>query len=293
MYLFDFGLWYLALVRIYHAASFAAFITASQTLLADLSTEENRGRLFGFYNAASGLAMAVAPTLGNYVAVNFGYTAFFGGVSLLGFLMIPGQLLLREPQVKSKAEQISTVPLREIIRNRWVLISSLGLFSVTMVLGALTSFLPLHATAQGLTEMGIYFAAFSLMFMGSGYVSGALSDKFGRKAVAVPSFLLITLGLLLLTQLSGYLTLVISGVLIGFGFGAVNTVLMALVMDKTSLAERAQSVSFFNNHFDLGMSSGAILLGGVAAISFGLLWGVMASITMLGFALVLFVLPKK
>jgi hypothetical protein len=68
---------------------------------------------------------------------------------------------------------------------------------------------------------------------------------------------------------------------------------MALVMDKTTLAERSQSVSFLNNSFDLGMSSGAMLLGGVAALSFNLLWTLLSVITLVGFALILFALPKQ
>lgn len=293
LYIFDFGLWYLALVRIYHAASLAAFMTASYTLLADFSTEENRGRLFGLYGVVSGLAMAIAPALGQFVAVNFGYTAFFVATGLLGLVMIPGQIFLKEPPVTTETEPIATVPFWDILRNRWVLISSLGLFSVTMALGALSSFLPLRAAQIGLTEMGLYFAAFSLMYMVSGYVAGTLSDKYGRKAVAVPSVLFISLGLLGLTQLGGYLVLITCGLLIGFGFGAVNTSLMALVMDKTTLAERSQSVSFLNNSFDLGMSSGAMLLGGVAALSFNLLWTLLSVITLVGFALILFALPKQ
>ncbi len=293
LYVFDFGLWYLALVRIYHAASLAAFMTASYTLLADFSTEENRGRLFGLYGVVSGLAMAIAPALGQFVAVNFGYTAFFVATGLLGLVMIPGQIFLKEPPVTTETEPIATVPFWDILRNRWVLISSLGLFSVTMALGALSSFLPLRALQIGLTEMGLYFAAFSLMYMVSGYVAGTLSDKYGRKAVAVPSVLFISLGLLGLTQLGGYLVLITCGLLIGFGFGAVNTALMALVMDKTTLAERSQSVSFLNNSFDLGMSSGAMLLGGVAALSFNLLWTLLSVITLVGFALILFALPKQ
>jgi MFS family permease len=180
-------------------------MTASYTLLADFSTEENRGRLFGLYGVVSGLAMAIAPALGQFVAVNFGYTAFFVATGLLGLVMIPGQIFLKEPPVTTETEPIATVPFWDILRNRWVLISSLGLFSVTMALGALSSFLPLRALQIGLTEMGLYFAAFSLMYMVSGYVAGTLSDKYGRKAVAVPSVLFISLGLLGLTQLGGYL----------------------------------------------------------------------------------------
>lgn len=293
LYLPDLGFWYLSLVRIYHAASLAAFMTASYTLLADLSDGKNRGRLFGLYGVVSGMAMAGAPSLGYAVIYRFGYNAFFAGLGLLGLLMIPGQILLKEPKVHGDVETSTVVPFKNVLKNRWVLVSSLAVFAVTMVLGALSSFLPLHATSLGITELGAYFAAFSLMYMAGGYLSGTLSDRYGRKAVAAPSFLLVVLGLLILTQLSGSFLLVMAGLFIGFGFGALNTALMALVMDKTSLTERSKAVSLFNNCFDLGTSLGAMLLGGVAALSFGLLWVVLAGVSLVGFALILFALPRK
>lgn len=293
LYLPDLGFWYMSAVRIYHAASLAALMTASYTLLADLTDEKNRGRLFGLYGVVSGISLAIAPSLGLAVIYRYGYQVFFAGIGFLALLMIPGQMLLREPRVQDDGETIATVPYKEVLKNRWVLVSSMGLFSVAMVLGALSSFLPLHATALGITELGTYFAAFSFMYMISGYVSGTLSDRYGRKVIAAPSFLLVAIGLVILTQLTGYPLLVVGGLFIGCGFGALNTALMALVMDKTSLAERSKAVSFFNNSYDLGASSGAMLLGGVAAISFGLLWTVLAGVALLGFTLILFALPRK
>ncbi len=293
LYLVDLGWWYLVLVRVYHAASLSAFITASQTLLADLSTEQNRGRLFGYYNAASGVAMAVAPSLGNLVAVRWGYGAFFASVAMLGFAMIPAQLLLREPQTTPLGADQVSASISNMFKDRWIWTSSVSLFFVTMSIGALASFLPLQALALGLSEMGIYYTAFSLMFLMSGFISGLLSDKYGRKRAVLPFFILVVLGLALLIPLSNYVGLVLVGLLIGSGFGAINTVLLALVMDKTSPGGRSQAVSFFNNHFDLGFSTGAMLFGSIAAHSFGLLWAVMAGLTMLGFALLVFLLPSS
>ena len=90
LYLPDLGFWYLALVRMYHAASLGAFMTASYTLLADYSDESNRGQLFGLYGVVSGVAMAIAPALGYAVIDRLGYNAFLAGLALVGLLMIPG-----------------------------------------------------------------------------------------------------------------------------------------------------------------------------------------------------------
>lgn len=293
LYLPDLGFWYLALVRMYHAASLGAFMTASYTLLADYSDESNRGQLFGLYGVVSGVAMAIAPALGYAVIDRLGYNAFLAGLALVGLLMIPGHFLLREPQVQVEAEDPTSGLFQEVLRNRWVLVSSFAVFLVTMALGALTSFLPLHATSRGISELGPYFAVFSLMYMTGGYGAGVLSDRWGRKIAAAPAFLFVVIGLVILTQLSGFPLLLVAGLFFGLGFGGLNTALMALVMDHTSLAQRSQAVSFYNNSFDLGSSGGAILLGGIAALSFGLLWTLLAGVSFLGFALICFALPRQ
>ncbi len=131
------------------------------------------------------------------------------------------------------------------------------------------------------------------MYMAGGYGAGVLSDRWGRKIAAAPAFLFVVIGLVILTQLSGFPLLLVAGLFFGLGFGGLNTALMALVMDHTSLAQRSQAVSFYNNSFDLGSSGGAILLGGIAALSFGLLWTLLAGVSFLGFALICFALPRQ
>ncbi|HAI52698.1 MAG TPA: hypothetical protein DCL99_05385 [Firmicutes bacterium] len=160
-------------------------------------------------------------------------------------------------------------------------------------MGGLSSFLPLYTQKLGLTQFGIYFAAFSLAYTLGGYGAGVLSDRFGRRAVVLWSLPLLSLGLVGLVRLGGYLPLAGCGLCIGFGFGAASTALLVLVTDKTKERERAQAVTFYNNCIDLGMSGGAMLLGGVAALSYNLLWILLSLITAAGFALVLLGMPRE
>jgi len=292
LYLLDLGLWYLAAVRIYHAVSLAAFITASQTVLAASAPPEKRGRLFGLYGVVTGLAMAGAPSLGQWVSAKWGYAAFFVGTGLLGLAMVPGQVLLKEPQGAAGQGQ-AAVPWREVLANRWVVSASLGVAAAAAALGGLSSFLPLYTQKLGLTQFGIYFAAFSLAYTLGGYGAGVLSDRFGRRAVVLWSLPLLSLGLVGLVRLGGYLPLAGCGLCIGFGFGAASTALLVLVTDKTKERERAQAVTFYNNCIDLGVSGGAMLLGGVAALSYNLLWILLSLITAAGFALVLLGMPRE
>ena len=78
----------------------------------------------------------------------------------------------------------------------------------------------------------------------------------------------------------------------GFGFKG-QTGAFGFGHDKTKERERAQAVTFYNNCIDLGMSGGAMLLGGVAALSYNLLWILLSLIAAAGFALVLLGMPRE
>lgn len=291
LYIPNLGFTYMAFARVYHSISLAAFITASQTILASLSTPENRGTMFGLYGVASGVAMAFAPALGQRLSDSMGHTQLFLVTSVVGLgAMIVGALL-NEPPAELSDGGGKTVSLSELIHNRWVVIPSVVLFSITMAQGGISSFLSLHALSVGLVNSGLFLSAFSVASMAGRLVSGPLSDRLGRKTVAVPAVLSVALGLVLLTRMNGYVTMIAAGALIGIGFATAHTVMLAMVVDRTTERERSQAVSFYANAFDLGSATGSMGLGPVAKHSYSALWGVMAAFAFVGCGLMSFVLP--
>src|SRR6056297_437875 len=124
LYLFDFGFLYLTLARIYHAISLAAYITASLTLLADLTDPEKRGTVIGIYGIASGSAIAVAPPLGIKIVNDFGFVPLFWLTALVGLLIIPCIKFISKPQVVTEDNEINTITIWNAIKNKIVMIPS-------------------------------------------------------------------------------------------------------------------------------------------------------------------------
>jgi MFS family permease len=293
LYLFNFGYWYLALVRIYHATSLAAFITASQTLLADLSEQESRGTVIGIYGIAGGTAMAIAPALGIRIASTLGFATLFKIAALIGLGILPFVVMLKEPEITRHDSKIKTISLVGIIKNKWVMIPSIALFSVTVAQGAANTFLPLHGVSVGIANIGIFFTIFSISSMIARVMAGVLSDKLGRKTLALPALVSVGTGVLCLTQLPNYFMLIMGAILIGFGFSTTHTSLLALIIDRTTVRERSQAVSFYANAFDLGVSTGSMGLGVVAAFSYNILWMTVAVFAFIGLFLTARMLPVE
>ena len=61
--------------------------------------------------------------------------------------------------------------------------------------------------------------------------------------------------------------LLLSGLFYGFGFGALFPALQAWVIDLVEPERRGVATATYYNAFDIGIGSGSILLGAVAAVT--------------------------
>ncbi len=290
LYLLHDAFWYLFLARTYHALSLGGYIVASQTLLIDLAPASKRGTVMGWYGVMGGLSMAVFPAVGFAIIEHWGYGWLFAVGALLSVGIILAGLPIREPAV-SPARAEDGPPTKVRMRGP-LLLSALAIASITAVLGAVNAFLPLYGIHLGVGNVGIYFTVLALLHMVGGMVSGDLSDRIGRFPVALPSFLLVATGMGILPMASlsggaGYVLFLTSAALVGMGVSSVGAVMLAHAMDLVETQHRSQVVAHLNNAFDLGLSAGAMALGPVAAISFSILWLILAGSALAGFVMTL------
>lgn len=293
LYTLNWGFLFLALARIFHATSLAGFITASQTLLAEFSPEGKRGSVISLYSVANGIALASAPAVGFALVERTGFQPLFLLASAVALLAMPCISAIREPQGARRDSLAVATPTLQLLRNGWVVVPSAVLFAITMIQGATQAFLPLHGVSVGMKNVGIFFSVYSAASMVTAALIGFVSDKVGRKTLAVPALLLIVAGTLCLTLLPSFPMLIVAAVCMGGGFPATYNSLLALILDRASLADRPQAVGIYANAYDLGVSTGSMALGVIAHLSFNLLWIFAASSAGLGVLLTLFALPGE
>lgn len=151
----------------------------------------------------------------------------------------------------------------------------IGVLLVSAVRSSRQVVLPLWAENLGLNP-----ATTSLIYGLSGaidmlvfYPAGKVMDKKGRIAVAVPSMVLMGLALLLMPLTTGVLTLMLVGLLIGFGNGIGSGLIMTLGADYSPRHGRARFLGVWRFMADSGGSSGPAILAGLTAgvsLSFGI-----------------------
>lgn len=285
LYAFGTNFFFISLARIYHAISLAGFITGAQTLIADLCAPKARGLIVSVSGVVNGIALSSAPFLGFWIYDRFGFTPLFIISCLMAALALPLLIFVEEPERTPKDDQRISAPFLTVLGNRWVVIPCLALFAVTLGQGATNAFLPLHGLSVGVTNISLFFTFYSLSSMVTSAILAMLSNRLTGKLASL-GLVFITLGALGLSQFTTLWDLVLYAILMGSGFALAYNVLLTVILDKTTLAERAQGVSLYANAFDLGISTGSMALGVVATSSFASLWLLVASVTFLGFLLI-------
>lgn len=251
----------LCLLRVAHGVAHGAYLAAAFAYVADLAPIERRGEVMGVYGVSNVVAMALFPALGGMFIAHFkSFPALFLVATAVAAGAFVSTLLLSEARTGERhhgPRPKLTAPLRQ----RTVLVASLALFSAATLYGSVVTFLPVYAPSRGLTNIGVFFTTYAVFTLISRLVAGKMSDRFGRRKVALPFLLIVGLAAFLLPFLHSVVLLMVIGACYGLGFGAFMPALNAYVVDETPPAQRAGALAFFTAFMDIGITTGALVLG--------------------------------
>lgn len=145
--------------------------------------------------------------------------------------------------------------------------------------------IPLWAEAQGLDAattsiiFGISAGVDILLF----YPGGAIMDRYGRAAVAIPAMITLGVGFVLLPLTDTAVTVGAVACLMGLGNGISSGVVLTLGADAAPVEGRSQFLGGWRLCADLGNALGPLAIGAISAIAtLGLATVVMGAITWLG-----------
>ncbi len=179
--------------------------------------------------------------------------------------------------------------------KRAFLIVALSVFSSMLGVGIIAPLLPLYAKKMGASGLGIgfLFAGFSLARTFTMPLSGALSDKRGRKlflSLGLLSYSLLSLGYI---YAQGIVSLIVVRLLHGTASGMVIPIAQAYVGELSPAGEEGRWQGYFNTALFSGLGGGP-LLGGLLTDCFGMEKAFMAMglMNFVGFLGVVFLLPE-
>lgn len=250
----------LYLLRVLHGIAHGSYLAAAFAYIADLAPVKRRGEVMGIYGVANVVAMALFPALGNFIITS---THSFSMLFMVSVITATGAFLavFLIDEIKPNESNKQKVSILAIVRKPAVIVASLTLFTAATVYGTVITFLPVYAPERGLINFGIFFTTYAIFTLISRVIAGKLSDRFGRRKIIVPCLALVAFATFLFPLLQNVYLLAFIGGCFGLGFGAFMPALNAFVVDETSPQERASALAFFTAFMDVGITTGAVVLG--------------------------------
>ncbi|MGH9179953.1 MAG: MFS transporter [Acidimicrobiales bacterium] len=263
----------------------------------DLVGPSRRGLALGLNEAAGYGAVALTALLTGELAARHGLRPepFYLGVAFAAVGLGLSAAFVRETRQHAALEAAPIAPvagegrLAEVFaRTSWrdpslASVCQAGLVN-NAVDGLAWAVLPLLFAAEGLSvgRIGVLAALYPGVWCVGQLVTGAWSDRVGRKPLIVAGMVLQGAALALMAVTSGFTPWAVGAALVGVGTALVYPTLLAAVGDVARPAWRATAVGVYRLWRDTGYVAGG-LLGGVVADAFDLraAVGVIAALSVL------------
>lgn len=251
----------LLVARLWHGISFGCYMTAASTVAVDLAPERRRGEALGLFNMSSRLPLVLVPIFGAHLLTLRGFLDAFIASAAIALVTVMGSTRLREPAIDRDWQREGRSSYRELLTRYSVVSSLVAVLGISIPFGVINAFLPILAQIKGIANSGWLFSSAAVASILVMIYVGRLSDRIGQRPLIVPGLLLVVAGLWAFVRLQGRLLMLFAAGIYGAGFGAVQVLSNALVVDGVSIGDRGKSMSIYTALFDLGIFFGGTIFG--------------------------------
>ena len=257
-------------------------LTWSTTIIMkiDLVGPARRGLAMGFNEAAGYLALAATALATGALAAEYGLrpVPFLLGIAFAALGLGLSTVFVKETHHHARYEARSHVPLdgehpggltgRQIFTLTSFREKSLSAASQAGLVNNLNDGLAwglypiLFATSGlGVARIGVLVALYPAVWSIGQMLTGALSDRWGRKWLIAAGMLLQAVGIAVVAATTGFTPWAIAAVLMGAGTAMVYPTLLAVIGDVAHPTWRARAVGAYRLWRDLGYAIGALIAG--------------------------------
>ncbi|ANY69520.1 MFS transporter [Paenibacillus sp. BIHB 4019] len=258
----------LLIMRVFYGIGFGIASTIIPTLVSQIIPAGRIGEGIGYFGLSTSIAMSIGPMIGLNILKQFGFEALSITGTAAILLIIPILLVFRplppEPprlnQEERKLASASKPPF-----NFQLVFPALLNILLSITYSGILSFIALYGEKLAINQIGLFFLFNAVTIIIVRPISGKLFDSKGHAAVLIPGALCVIASLTVLSFTTSISLLIVSALLYGLGFGAVQPTIQAWMLRSSSPEQHGAVNSMFYNATDLGVATGAILLGAIAS----------------------------
>ncbi len=263
LYFIHFGIGFLLITRLLHGITLGIASTATGTIVAQIIPESRRGEGIGYYSMSATLATAIGPFVGLYMSQHTSTQIIFSLCLVLGIISLFTAFFVYVPVLEgsAKTNEIKGFKLSQFIEPKAVPIALITL-AVAFCYSSVLSFINFYAIEIDLVSAAsFFFLVYSIAVLISRPFTGRLMDVKGANYVMYSAFIFFTAGMLLLGFAHNSITLLAAGILIGLGFGNMQSCTQAIAIKLTPPHRMGLATSTFFIFLDAGLGFGPYLLG--------------------------------
>lgn len=264
-YMIPMGIYPLIVLRILHGMAMGYAMTATGTIIAQIIPPSRNGEGIGYFSMSVVLATAVGPLIGVALIAAYGFISIFiFSFSMAVISLVIGLTVNAPPMRPIKSSETGKFDIFNFFEKRAIPISAV-MFVMAFAYSGILSYVTAYAESISLIQAGsLYFTVYGVTVLLSRPITGPLLDRKGANVVMYPAIIMFALGLAVISQASITIMFLVAAVLIGFGYGNVQSITQALSIKVTPPERLGLANTTYFIALDLGLGFGPFLLGPIA-----------------------------
>jgi MFS family permease len=251
-------------IRAIHGVAFAIASTAASALAQARIPASRRGEGTGYYALSLTLAPALGPFLALLLVQRTGYPALFIAASVMSLLGMLVSLFVRSadaPLSPAERARLRRFHPRDMLHVNVIPVATF-MFVTSLAYSGVLTFLEAYADGHGLTTgASLFFLVYAAVLFVSRFVAGRIQDVRGDNLIVYTALVAFTAGLVVLAVARADAVLLVSGGLIGMGFGTLVSALQAVAVNRVPVQRIGVAISTHFFMIDLGIGVGPVFLG--------------------------------
>jgi MFS family permease len=270
------GMWVsfpvLVALRFIGGLGLALAFLSRYTFVAETVPAIHRGRASAMFGGTMRMGLFAGPLLGGLIGDRFGLPMTFHVAGALALLAVLTMVVVKEPP---RARRVGDAPrsgfpgvrVLRLFRSRTVLAAAGAQILGQLIRAARLAIVPVYGAIVlelDVATTGVIIGVSGAFDMAMFPVSGYVMDRFGRRYNSIPSFSLMTIGMVVLATATSAQMLWVAAMVLGLGNGLGSGLMMTMGADLAPEGSKGEFLGLWRFIGNFGNSSGPLAVGVVA-----------------------------